>query len=669
MNDLKINEFARMRGLVDTLLKRYRQVRRKCDIKDDEWHSRSIEKLAASFLEGSFTLAVVGKVSAGKSTFINALLGCKDLLPTGHDQTTCGVTSIEYGEEPEATITFADDHSVVVRDDISGEIKAHVAIPEEFHNLPVNNIDEMILADWDFETIWDKREQLEKETLCSPIKADELKRYVASRNKANIAVNVRIKYPFSEELKGWRIMDTPGIGAIGGIEVQTRQLLATQRADGSREVDAIIFLQDGSQTLDQADTKKFVSELLDNFTESDRHRLFYVLTHGTSSGFRDHKDNKLRFIEENYGDKIKYVSHVDSLLCSFIELQEREQYDLKYYDDLEDQRPGGWEESEWEAVMAIMYAAKRQLKKQHDTFNHDTMFRLLQEWSNFDDLKRLVNDFAKKEKEESLNKFLELLKCDYAGFQSRLQRNQELVESDKDKISEAKEGILEKKREYNRRAQKADQRISIEKIKKEFKFIDERLREIDELKGEGEVRTAITNLFDDVQQREKEVFEEIAREYSDISKRISHKYMVWDAIDFDALENEATDFGKERYVIEPARVVSHVSSPDERIPAKYAERFNEEKKLKGFKALVVKKAGKQRDKFLKQLIKKIENMRKRILVELDKKIEAEKRAYEELEPQLKEKRKFASMNRARIKSVCDTINDLDKQVGGSGYGK
>lgn len=195
------------------------------------------------------------------------------------------------------------------------------------------------------------------------------------------------------------------------------------------------------------------------------------------------------------------------------------------------------------------------------------------------------------------------------------------------------------------------------------------MREIDGLKGEGEVRTAITNLFDDVQQREKEVFEGIAREYSDISKRIGHKYMVWDAIDFDALENEATDFGKESYVIEPERVVSHVSSPDERIRAKFAERINEEKKLKRFKVLVINRAGKQRDKFLKQLITKIENMRKRILVELDKKIEAEKRAYEELEPQLKEKRKFVSMNRARIKSVCDAIDDLDKQVGGSGYGK
>lgn len=667
MNDLKINEFARMRELVDTLLKRYRQVRKECGINADEWHSRSIENLAASFLEGSFTLAVVGKVSAGKSTFINALLGCKGLLPTGHDQTTCGVTSIEYGEEPEATISFADGHTVVVRENISGEIKAHVAIPEEFHNLPVNNIDEMILAGWGFEKIWNKHEQLEKETLCSPINSDLLKRYVESRNKANIAVNVRIKYPFGEELKGWRIVDTPGVGAIGGIEERTRQLLATQREDRSREVDAIIFLQNGSQTLDQADSKRFVSELLDNFTESDRHRLFYVLTHGASPYFLNHRDDKLRFIEENYGDKIKYVSHVDSLLGSFMDLQEREYYDLKYYDDLE--QPGSWEESEWDAVMAIMSAAKRQLKKQHDTFNHDTMFRLLQEWSNFDDLKRLVNDFAKKEKEESLNKFLKLLKCDYAGFQSRLQRNQVLVEGDKDKISEAKQGIGEKKREYNRRAQKADQQISIEKIKNKFKFIDERLRKIDGLKGEGEVRTAITDLFDDVQQREKEVFEEIAREYSDISKRISHKYMVWDTIDFDALENEAADFGIERYVLEPERVVSHVSSPDERIPAKYAERINEEKKLRGFKALVIKKAGKQRDKFLKQLITKIENMRKRILEELDKKIEAEKRAYEELEPQLKEKRKFVSMNRARIKSVCDAINDLDKQVEGYGYGK
>ena len=117
--------------MVDTTLNKYRTVRKVCGIADDDWHSRSIERMAKPFIKGYFTLAIVGKVSSGKSTFINALLGCKDLLPTGHDQTTCGVTYIEYGETPEVTITFGDGHKTTIQEDISGKIKPYVAIPEK----------------------------------------------------------------------------------------------------------------------------------------------------------------------------------------------------------------------------------------------------------------------------------------------------------------------------------------------------------------------------------------------------------------------------------------------------------------------------------------------------------------------------------------------------------
>ena len=88
----KTNEFAKIGKLVDTIIKRYREVRMDCGIPDNGWHSRTIERMATPFIKGYFTLAVVGKVSSGKSTFINALLGCKELQPKGHDQTTCGVT-------------------------------------------------------------------------------------------------------------------------------------------------------------------------------------------------------------------------------------------------------------------------------------------------------------------------------------------------------------------------------------------------------------------------------------------------------------------------------------------------------------------------------------------------------------------------------------------------
>ena len=224
----KTNEFAKIGKLVDTIITRYREVRMDYGIPDNGWHSRTIERMATPFIKGYFTLAVVGKVSSGKSTFINALLGCKDLLPTGHDQTTCGVTYIEYGEKPEVTIVFGDGHKKVIKDDISGKIKPHVAIPEKYHHLPVNNIDDMIMGGYDFKKIWEVHNQLEEETLCPPIDKALLKEYVEQRKKKDIAVEVRMKYPFNEELKGWRVIDTPGIGAIGGIETRTKQLLATQ---------------------------------------------------------------------------------------------------------------------------------------------------------------------------------------------------------------------------------------------------------------------------------------------------------------------------------------------------------------------------------------------------------------------------------------------------------
>jgi GTPase Era involved in 16S rRNA processing len=430
----KTNEFAKIGKLVDTILSRYREVKKDCGIPDNGWHSRTIERIATPFIKGYFTLAVVGKVSSGKSTFINALLGCKDLLPTGHDQTTCGITYIEYGEKPEVTIVFGDGHKKVIKNNISGKIKPHVAIPEKYHLLPVNNIDDMIMGGYDFNEIWKVHDQLEEETFCSPIDKNLLKDYVDHRKKKDIAVEVRMKYPFNEELKGWRVIDTPGIGAIGGIETRTKQLLATQKEDGSREVDAIIFLQNGSQTLDQTDTKKFVKEQLDNFTESDKDRLFYILTHSSSSDFLNHKESKISFINHNYGEKIKVLSYADSLLYTFLNDLEDSNVSLDQYDDFE--KPNDWSDDEWDAIMSIMDYAKRQLKKQGDSFNHDTMLRLVQSWSHFEELKNDINTFAKNEKQKTLSSLLNLIATDYLGFVHQLEKDKKLVDGDLATINE-----------------------------------------------------------------------------------------------------------------------------------------------------------------------------------------------------------------------------------------
>ena len=656
----KTNEFAKICKLVDTIITRYREVRKDCGIPDNGWHSRTIERMATPFIKGYFTLAVVGKVSSGKSTFINALLGCKDLLPTGHDQTTCGVTYIEYGEKPEVTIVFGDGHKKVIKDDISGKIKLHVAIPEKYHHLPVNNIDDMIMGGYDFKKIWEVHNQLEEETLCPPIDRALLKEYVEQRKKKDIAVEVRMKYPFNEELKGWRVIDTPGIGAIGGIETRTKQLLATQKEDGSREVDAIIFLQNGSQTLDQTDTKKFVKEQLDNLTESDKDRLFYVLTHSSSSDFVTHKDSKIDFITQNYGSKIKVLTYADSLLYTF--LTDLEGSDVSLDEFMKFDQPNDWADDEWRAIMGILFQAMLHLQQKHDSFNHDTMLRTVKEWSHFEELKNEINSFAKNEKQKTLRNLLVLIATDYLGFVHQLDKDKELVNGDLESINNEIKKVEEKRQGYNRLAQKADNLIKIDRINAEFDFINAKLRAFEGLKSIDSVRTSVTNLFDSVQKKEREVFGKIIKEFSDFFKDFDSNDIVLESIDFYAIESAAGNFDKDKYIIEPARTETHWSDPDEYIPAKYDQKKIEEDKLRNFKALVLKKVRSQKDLFLPQIKVKVDNMRNQIFNELDTKIKEEIERLEGLKSQLARKEEFKAENDAFIAKSHAASKELIKLV-------
>lgn len=644
------NEFAKISRLVEKALGRYRKVREIIGIKDDEWHSRTIERMAKPFIKGHFTLAVVGKVSSGKSTFINALLGCKDLLPTGHDQTTCGITYIEYGEVPEVTITFGDGSKSVIKKDIKGKIKPYVAIPEEYHNLPVNNIDELILKGKGFKEIWDLHEDIEKETLCAPIDKSKLKEYVSNRNKKDIAVEVRLKYPFNEELRGWRVIDTPGIGAIGGIENRTRQLLSSQNDDGSREVDAIIFLQNGSQTLDQTDSKQFVKEQLDNFTEADKDRLFYVLTHSGSLEFLSYKESKLDFIKQNYGDKIKCLTYADSLLYAFINDLEGREVDLKAYDDLD--KFEGWGD-EWDVLLNILDNAKRYLRRVGDAFNNDTMRRLIQSWANFDSLNAEVNQFAKDEKQKTLKELINLIADDYLGFIKMLEREKELVSGDLVQINDAIAEVDKRRSEINSLARLVDRKIRIDEIKKQFDFFDERLFEIDKCRSISLVKTSIADLFDCVQRREREVFEDIKEQFKEFLKQEISDEIIVESVDFASLEKSATECSQEKYVIEPARTETRCCEADEYIEAKYGYRTNEAEKLKTFKKLVKVKGAKLRDKFLNQLADKTAQFRQQVFDEINKKINEEKKRYDKLKNHLARKEEFKADN---DKSITESYN-------------
>jgi len=94
-----------------------------------------------------FIIAVAGEAKAGKSTFINALLGV-DLLPTGVLQATSAVIEIEnsdssglrviYAEGPGEEFKEMDVNAILVK------LQEIAAVKEEFRNIPHTLLQEYI---------------------------------------------------------------------------------------------------------------------------------------------------------------------------------------------------------------------------------------------------------------------------------------------------------------------------------------------------------------------------------------------------------------------------------------------------------------------------------------------------------------------------------------------
>jgi hypothetical protein len=338
---------------------------------------------------------------------------------------------------------------------------------------------------------------------------------------------------------------------------------------------------------------------------------------------------------------------------------------LDQYDDFE--KPNEWSDDEWDTIMGIMDYAKRQLRKRGDSFNHDTMLRTVKEWSHFEELKNEINSFAKNEKQKTLRNLLNLIATDYLGFIRQLKKDNDLVDGDLASINKEKQNVEKKRQGYNILAQKADNLIKIDRINAEFDFIEKELRAFEGLKSIDSVRTSVTNLFDSVQKKEKEVFEKIIKEFSDFFKDFDSNDIVLESIDFYAIESDAGNFDKDKYIIEPARTKTHWCSPDEYIPAKYDQKKIEEEKIRNFKALALKRARSQRDQLLSQIREKVDNMRNQIIDELDLKIKEERSRLEGLKSQLDRKEEFKAENDAFIAKSQAAYKELIKLAQEYGY--
>lgn len=196
------------------------------------------------------SIGIMGQVKAGKSTFLNTLLfEGQSILPEAATPKTANLTRITYGEQPRLVVEYytTEEWQEIERQAATGAESGQGKVAKELVAMVQGNglnASEILAGGSEQEVKADSTDDL----------LDKLNQYVGDNGQYTALVKMTHLYLPREELKGYEVVDTPGMND----PVQSR----TQKTrDYMSQCDVVFFLSRASQFLDQSDMNLLAEQL------------------------------------------------------------------------------------------------------------------------------------------------------------------------------------------------------------------------------------------------------------------------------------------------------------------------------------------------------------------------------------------------------------------------
>jgi hypothetical protein len=201
----------------------------------------NIKEVQENLKKQEFTISVCGQINAGKSSFLNYLLfNDKEVLPADDTPWTAKLTTVRYGEENHATVTYysQQEWELLKGQKITDDDGSHTTYYDEFLKEDVNNA---TLVGYQVETFITPKNKIE-----TGIALEDLREYVTKGGqKTPFVKQVDIKVK-NELTKGVVFVDTPGIN-------DKNELRSKVTEDWIKNSCAVIYLFYAGQALSTAD--------------------------------------------------------------------------------------------------------------------------------------------------------------------------------------------------------------------------------------------------------------------------------------------------------------------------------------------------------------------------------------------------------------------------------
>ncbi|NBJ14835.1 MAG: hypothetical protein FNP40_04535 [Dehalobacter sp. 4CP] len=237
-----------------------------------------LESRINSLEKGKYTLVVAGEVSAGKSTFLNALLGT-EILPVDVLQSTSAI--LEIFKHPKSSLkikyasglneTIYDDIMTLEADEVKEKLRDICSIPDQYRQIPITLLNEIIITSADEKPIVndDLINYLEKKSgIDLKPQRDTITHYIDNHDKTNIPIEIQFGYPLRWKFDELRLVDTPGVNATGGVQDISY--------DYFESANAILFVHQ-IIPVESKSLRDFVKSVIT--ADRSRDALFLILTH------------------------------------------------------------------------------------------------------------------------------------------------------------------------------------------------------------------------------------------------------------------------------------------------------------------------------------------------------------------------------------------------------
>ena len=506
----------------------------------------SVKRLARPFERDHFTLAIIGGMSSGKSSFLNAFLGEKNLLPTGGDQTTCSLTSIYYSEKEKVSVEYMDGHIDVFnansKSDLKDILTNTVAIPQEFGNgfplLAINNDILRGLSESDILKKADIYSNIAKRQITTSELSNYLKTHMdPSKFVKEVSVGINLS-----SLEGWKIVDTPGVCALGGIEELTREYIFGTDEYGCDNVDAVLLVYKGSVSLQEhPELTEFIKDVTRRKKSIIADRSFMIVTHSASDHFQENPNylnNALNQIDNLIPkERIFYVDNNLELFCRIREREGKDFMDMITKSSLED-----WPKETSSRLKAMKSDFLEERDK--DMILNEDFINEIQKLSQFHILREELEKFIVERKQKAYDEIIQLIKEDLNNLVNRKNEKKAKVEKDlrgeqdlASQIEDEKKKNEASRLEFNNFIDSLRTDYSKAKILRMYLNISQEAKEISSLHSISLISAEAESIENELKEKKDEILREVEKKSKNYFSNIH--IPSFPVLDFKSIINKA----------------------------------------------------------------------------------------------------------------------------------